>query len=197
MFGAALVPLSQATMLDIYPIEQRGSAMALWGMGVMVGPILGPTLGGYLTDYLQLALGVLHQRAARHRRDRRAVAVPQGHRAATRRSRFDCLGFAVLSLGLGALQLMLDRGEQKDWFGSTEIIVYAVLCGLGFYLFVVQTLTAEQAVDSRRACFRDVNFAAGLLMIFAVGMLLLATAALLAPYLQTLARLFGRRRPAC
>ena len=81
VFGAALVPLSQATMLDLYPIEQRGSAMALWGMGVMVGPILGPTLGGYLTDYLQLALGLLHQRAARDSHGRRPVAVPQGHRA--------------------------------------------------------------------------------------------------------------------
>ena len=100
--------------------------------------------------------------------------------------RFDGLGFAVLSLGLGALQLMLDRGEQKDWFGSTEIIVYAVLCGLGFYLFVVQTFTAEKPLIPPRM-LRDVNFSAGLLMIFAVGMLLVATAALLAPYLQTLA----------
>ena len=66
VFGAALVPLSQSTMLDIYPPEQRGSAMAIWGIGVMVGPILGPTLGGYLTDALQLALGVLRQPALRH-----------------------------------------------------------------------------------------------------------------------------------
>ena len=92
----------------------------------------------------------------------------------------------MLSLGLGALQLMLDRGEQRDWFGSTEIVVYAVLCGLGFYLFAVQTFTAERPLIPPRM-LRDLNFAAGLLMIFAVGMLLVATAALLAPYLQTLA----------
>jgi DHA2 family multidrug resistance protein len=98
---------------------------------------------------------------------------------------FDFVGFAVLSLGLAALQLMLDRGEQKDWFGSTEIITYAVLCGLGFYLFVVHTLMAEKPLIAPRL-FRDVNFSSSLLMIFGVGILLLATAALLPPWLQTL-----------
>src|SRR5487761_1915400 len=87
VFGAALVPLSQATMMNIFPPEKRGSAMALWGMGVMIGPILGPTLGGYLTALYDW--------------------------------RFDWFGFSVLALGIGALQLMLDRGEIKDWFAST------------------------------------------------------------------------------
>ena len=92
----------------------------------------------------------------------------------------------MLGIGLGALQLMLDRGEFKDWFGSTEIIVYAVLCGLGFYLVLVHLFTAEAPLIPPRI-FLDANFSAGLLMIFAVGMLVLATAALLAPYLQVLA----------
>src|SRR5581483_1179622 len=120
--------------LDLYPAEQRGSAMALWGMGVMVGPILGPTLGGYLTDvynwrwvfYVNLPFGLL------------ATAGIWFFLADGRRSenlRFDWTGFAVLSLGIGALQLMLDRGELKDWFGSTEIIIEATLAGLGLYLF--------------------------------------------------------------
>src|SRR6202165_6087961 len=118
-FGAALVPLSQATMLDLYPIEQSGSAMAIWGMGVMVGPILGPTLGGYLTDvynwrwvfYINVPFGIV------------AIAglwffLKDNSRNDT--LRFDWIGFSALSLGLAALQLFLDRGEQKDWLGSTE-----------------------------------------------------------------------------
>ena len=184
VFGAALVPLSQATILDIFPPAQRGQAMAIWVMGVIVGPILGPTLGGYLTDfynwrwvfYINLPFGILAIAGLwifMKDPDREAV------------QHFDFIGFAVLSLGLGALQLMLDRGEFKDWFGSTEIIVYAVLCGLGFYLFLVHMLTADAPLIPPRI-FRDMNFVAGLLMIFLVGMLILAIAALLAPYLQTL-----------
>jgi MFS transporter, DHA2 family, multidrug resistance protein len=185
VFGAALVPLSQATMLDIFPPVQRGQAMAIWGMGVVMGPILGPTLGGYLTDfynwrwvfYINLPFGIL------------AIAGLWFFLRDTGRNaqlHFDFIGFSVLSLGLGALQLMLDRGEFKDWFGSTEIIVYAVLCGLGFYLFLVHLFTAKAPLISPRI-FRDMNFSAGLIMIFAVGMLILATSALLAPYLQVLA----------
>src|ERR1700741_5026861 len=115
MFGAALVPLSQATMLDLYPIEQRGSAMALWGMGVMVGPILGPTLGGYLTDvynwrwvfFINLPFGVLAIAG---------VLIFMKETSRDSKLRFDWIGFGVLSLGLSGLQLMLDRGEQRDWF---------------------------------------------------------------------------------
>lgn len=185
IFGAALVPLSQATMLDIYPPEQRGSAMAMWGVGVMVGPILGPTLGGYLTDlynwrwvfYVNLPFGVLATAGL-------MLFLPKtegkdGHR-------FDFLGFGVLALGLGAFQLMLDRGQDQDWFGSREIIIEAVLGGLGIYLFVVHLLTAERPFIPPRL-FRDRNLSASLAVMFAVGMILLASSALLAPWLQTLA----------
>ena len=184
MFGAGLVPLSQSTMLDMYPPEQRGSAMALWGMGVMVGPILGPTLGGYLTDvynwrwvfYVNLPFGLV------------AIAglwffLEDGRRSGE--TKFDWTGFAVLSLGIGALQLMLDRGELKDWFGSTEIIVEAALAALGLYLFVVHVLLAERPFIPPRI-FRDINFSAGLMVMFSIGMVLLASSALIAPYLQTL-----------
>jgi DHA2 family multidrug resistance protein len=184
MFGAALVPLSQATMLDLYPIEQRGSAMAIWGMGVMIGPILGPTLGGYLTDVYNWRWVFL-------------INVPFGILAAlglvlfmaeTDRhedSRFDWTGFAVLSVGLGALQLMLDRGQQQDWFHSTEIVAELVLACLGFYLFAVHQFTADNSFVPPRL-FRDVNFSAGFLIMFAIGMILLASMALLPPYLQNL-----------
>jgi MFS transporter, DHA2 family, multidrug resistance protein len=185
VFGAALVPLSQATMLDIYPPAQRGSAMAMWGMGVMVGPILGPTLGGYLTElynwrwvfYVNLPFGALATLGI-------AAFLPKGR--VRSELRFDWIGFGVLALGVGSLQLMLDRGETKDWFGSSEIIVEAVLAGVGLYLFVVHLLLAEKPFISP-AIFKDRNFSASLLVMFSVGMVLLATSALLAPWLQNLA----------
>ncbi len=184
MFGAALVPLSQTTMLDLYPVEQRGSAMAMWGMGVMVGPIMGPTLGGYLTDiynwrwvfYVNLPFGLL------------AIAglwffmKDEGRNAALK---FDWLGFGVLSLCLGALQLFLDRGEGQDWFGSNEIIIEAVLAGLGGYLFFVHMLTAKTPFISPKI-FADRNFLGGFFMMFTMGLVLLSSSALLPPYLQNL-----------
>jgi MFS transporter, DHA2 family, multidrug resistance protein len=184
LFGAALVPLSQATMLDLYPIEQRGSAMALWGMGVMVGPILGPTLGGYLTDvynwrwvfFINLPFGIV------------AIAGMMAFMKETDRNatlRFDWTGFAALSMALAGLQLMLDRGQQKDWFGSTEIIAETVIAALGFYLFIVHLFTAKRPFIPP-GIFRDLNFVSGLLVMFAVGMVLLSSSALLAPYLQNL-----------
>ncbi len=184
VFGAALVPLSQSTMLDIYPPEMRGSAMAIWGMGVMVGPILGPTLGGYLTEiynwrwvfYVNLPFGIL------------AVAglmtfMPKTQ--PTQGMRFDWIGFSVLAMGIGALQMMLDRGQDQDWFNSTEIIVEAVLAGLGVYLFVVHMFTAPKPFLPP-AIFRDRNFVVSVVLMFAVGMVLLASSALLAPWLQNL-----------
>jgi len=185
IFGAALVPLSQAIMLDLYPAEERGWAMAIWGMGIMVGPILGPTLGGYLTDaynwrwvfYINVPLGLLAAAGL-------AVFLKDpGQRA---KSNFDWAGFSYLSLGLASLQLMLDRGELKDWFGSTEIIVELVLACLGFYLFAVHMPLAPDPFIKPRM-FRDRNFAAGVLLMFVVGAVLLASMALLPPYLQNLA----------
>ncbi len=185
MFGAALVPLSQSTMLDIYPPEQRGSAMAIWGMGVMVGPILGPTLGGYLTDvynwrwvfYVNLPFGILCIVGL-------LALMPKAGTSAG--LKFDWIGFGVLALGIGAFQLMLDRGQDRDWFTSNEIITEAVLAGLGIYLFLAHLLTAERPFISPRM-FKDINYSTSLVMMFAVGAVLLATSALLAPYLQTLA----------
>lgn len=185
VFGAALVPLSQSTMLDIYPAERRAQAMAIWGIGVMVGPILGPTLGGYLTEfynwrwvfYVNLPFGVIATAglaAFMHEEDSDSTL------------KFDWTGFAVLALGVGALQLMLDRGQDQDWFSSREIITEAVLAGLGLYLFLVHLMTAEKPFLPP-ALFRDRNFTGAIVLMFAISMVLLASSALLAPYLQNLA----------
>ena len=184
MFSAALVPLSQTTLLDIYPPARRGFAMAIWGMGVMIGPIMGPTLGGYLTDqydwrwvfYINLPFGLLAAAGL-------SLFLPNirgsgGHR-------FDWLGFTVLSIGIGALQLMLDRGQDLDWFSSREIIVEAVLAGLGFYLFTVHLFSARRPL-LRPILFRDVNFLSGLILMFAVGTLLVSSLALMTPWLQVM-----------
>ncbi len=184
VFGAGLVPLSQAAMLDLYPIEQRGQAMAIWGMGVMVGPILGPTLGGYLTEmynwrwvfYVNLPFGLLAIAGLMiFLKDDRSPRV----------SGFDWIGFGALSVAIGALQLMLDRGELKDWFSSTEIVAEAALAVLGFYLFLVHIILAEKPFIPPQI-FKDINFSISLSIMFTVGMVLLASSALLAPYLQTL-----------
>ena len=184
IFGAALVPLSQATIMDLYPPEQRGSAMAIWGMGVMVGPILGPTLGGYLTEvydwrwvfFINLPFGALAIFGLWFflRDEKRGLA-----------SAFDWTGFFVLSLGIGALQMMLDRGGELDWFASPEVWLELALAALGLYLFAVHVALAEKPFISPRI-FADVNFTTGFLVMFAVGMVLLASSALLAPYLQTM-----------
>ena len=184
VFGAALVPLSQATMMNIFPPEKRGSAMALWGMGVMIGPILGPTLGGYLTAlydwrfvfFVNVPFGIASTVGL-------WLCLP-GEKPQTA-LRFDWFGFGVLALGIGALQLMLDRGEIKDWFASTEVIVEAILAVGGLYLFLVHMITGERPFISV-ALFRDRNFSAGPVAMFAMGMVLLASSALLAPWLQVL-----------
>src|ERR1700726_745575 len=185
VFGAPLVPLSQSVLLDAYPREQQGQAIAVFGLGGMLGPILGPTLGGWLTDsyswrwvfYVNVPFGILCALGILLFLGRRADRPMAG--------RLDWLGFATLSLGIGALQLFLDRGERLDWFASHEIQLEAALCVLGFYLFTVHTLSARDPfIDP--ALFRDRNFVIGIILIFIVGVVLLATLALLTPYLETL-----------
>jgi DHA2 family multidrug resistance protein len=185
VFGAALAPLSQSIMLDLYPIEKRGQAMAIWGMGIMVGPILGPTLGGYLTDhyswrwvfYVNVPFGIVSVLG---------IWLFLRETVRDRALKFDWTGFAALGLGIGALQLMLDRGETKDWFGSGEIVTEAVLAGLGLYLFSVHMLTTKKPFIPK-AIFKDVNYASALVLMFVIGIVILASSALLPPYLQNLA----------
>ena len=184
IFGASLVPLSQAVLLDTYPPEQHGKAMAMWGVGVMVGPILGPTLGGWLTEYynwrwvfyINLPFGVLAWLG---------LAAFVRETPIDRTRRFDLLGFALLSLGIGAMQMVLDRGQSLDWFANPEIIIEALLAGLALYLFVAHMFTHDHPFIEP-GLFKDRNFSVGLVLIFIVGIILLATMALLPPFMQSL-----------
>jgi DHA2 family multidrug resistance protein len=182
--GACLVPLSQAVLLDTYPREKHGSAMALWGMGVMIAPILGPTLGGYLTEYyswrwafyINLPLGLLTLAGT-------AAFLTETERDRSRR--FDFFGFAFLSLAIGGLQLVLDRGESLDWYSSQMIIVATVVAGLAFYMLLVHMCTAKEPFIEP-GLFRDRNFATGMVMMLIMGILLFSTVALMPPFMQTL-----------
>lgn len=180
--GAPLIPLSQAMIFDLYPPEQRGGVMSLWVIGVNLGPILGPTLGGWLTQdyswrwvfYINVPLGIIAALGL-------LFSLEESSTDAA--GKLDWLGFGALSLAVGGLQTVLDRGETLDWFSSPEIIVEAVLAGLGFYIFLVQSALAPKPFLSPRL-FTDINFVIGTTLYFVVGLILYASLALLAPYLQ-------------
>ena len=184
-FGAALIPLSQTVLLEMFPREKRGAAMSLWGIGVQVGPIAGPFVGGFLTEnfswrwvfYVNVPFGIIATLG---------LIFFLKETKVSRHLRVDWLGFASLSLAVGAMQLLLDRGEVMDWFNSNEIIIETVIAGVGFYIFIVQMLLAPKPFLSPRL-FMDSNFVIGTFMTFLVGLNQYASLALLSPYLQNLA----------
>jgi DHA2 family multidrug resistance protein len=184
MAGAALVPLSQSVLLDAYPIEERGQAMAMWGVGVMLGPIMGPTIGAWLTDnyswhwvfLINLPIGIA------------TVIGMLVFMTETKRQehlRFDWYGFLALAVGIGALQLMLDRGEQVSWFGATEIWVEAIIAATGFYYFFAHSLTTPEPFV-RFEMFKDRNFVSGCVFMLVIGVVLFGTMALVTPFMQNL-----------
>ncbi len=181
VFGAALVPLSQAIMMSVFPIEQRGKAMALWGMGVMIGPAVGPLVGGWLTEefswrwvfYINAPIGFITVIGL-------LLYLPETPKE---QRRFDVLGFVFFSLAIGALQMMLDRGESLHWFAHWEIVLEAICAVTFFYLFVVHTLTGKDTYITP-VIFKDRNFIIGLTLIFLVGVILLAVMALMPPLMQ-------------
>ena len=181
--GAFIVPLAQATLFDINPREKHGQAMALFGGGVMIGPILGPVLGGWLTDnynwrwvfLVNLPVGILCI----------LVMMRFMPKTETHQRKFDLFGFALLAIALGALQFCLDRGEQNDWFSSWETILEAGLAIAAGWMFVVHMITAKNPLFDR-AMFTDRNFATSLVFMAVTGVLLLAGLALLPPLLQNM-----------
>jgi len=182
--GAALIPLSQAVLLDINPPARHARAMAVWVMGATLGPIIGPALGGWLTEdynwrwvfYINVPFGILAFLGI-------MSFLPQ---AAIRKSRFDFFGFSTLSVAIASLQIMLDRGQLKDWFTSAEIWIEAVVAAVAFYWFVIHMLTTTEQRFVSPGLFKDRNFLTGNVVIFVVGAVLYATLALLPPLLQDL-----------
>jgi DHA2 family multidrug resistance protein len=181
--GAVIAPLAQTVMLDINPKERMGQAMAVYGMGIMVGPIIGPTLGGYLTETLDWRWVFL-------------INLPVGIAAITllvfnmpesilKQRRFDLFGFGMLALAVGALQLMLDRGADNGWFESIETWVELGLVLGGIWVFIVHSLTAENPFIDLRI-FKDLNFTMGTILMFTIGLTLFSGMALLPPLLQSL-----------
>ena len=182
--GAALIPMSQAILLDINPPEKHGQAMSVWSMGTVLGPIIGPALGGWLTDNLSwrwvflinlpiggLAfVGLLLFLSETKRGDRHPL---------------DWFGVALLGVAIGSLQLMLDRGQTKDWFNSLEICLEAASVLFFGYLFVVHTLTARRPFIDL-ALFADRNFTLGSIFGFFLGVLIFSVLALLPPMLEGL-----------
>ncbi len=168
LFGASLIPLSQAVMAHTYPPHERGKAMAIWGMGVMVAPILGPTLGGWLTEvvswrwtfYINLPVGALSFFLA-------ATYVPD---TPTRSRELDWLGFAALALSLCALQVTLDRGEQDDWLSSPFIVSMAVASAVLFVAFVWRTIVNKRDPLFNLAVLKDRNFVLACTVMFTMGL---------------------------
>ena len=185
MTGAFLIPMSQAIMLDIYPRHQHTRAMAIWGVGIMLGPIIGPSIGGYLTEtyswrwifYLNVPVGLLAFAGT-------VVFLPKASSEQPRRP-FDWIGFLAIAGALGAFQLMLDRGQRLDWFDSTEIMIEAAVCAAGLYVFVTHSLMARAPLVSIRL-MRDLNYAVGMTIGFVYGILTLAPIVLMPTFLKDL-----------
>ncbi len=182
MFGAALVPLSQAVMLDSYSLQERAKAMSIWGMGVMMGPIMGPSLGAWLTEtyswhwvfFVNIPFGIITVLGL--------ITFMDETKKNTELS-FDWFGFLALAVGIGSMQLALDRGEQLDWFGSKEIIVETIVALVGFYYFFAHSLTTKKPFI-QFAIFKDRNFIGGCVFMAVMGIVLFSTMALSSPYLQ-------------
>lgn len=182
VFGAALVPLSQAVMLDSYALHERAKAMSIWGMGVMLGPIMGPSLGAWLTEtyswhwvfFVNLPFGIVTVLGLIAFMDE----TKQNHTL-----RFDWFGFTALAIGIGAMQLALDRGEQLGWLESPEILAEAIISAIGFYYFFAHSFTTERPFI-QFAIFKDRNFISGCIFMAIMGLVLYSTMALASPYLQ-------------
>ena len=185
--GGALVPVSQAVLLESFPVEKRGMAMAVFGMGVVVAPILGPTLGGWITDnfswrwifYINVPVGIFAAFMAN------AVVEDPPYIKNAKVERIDFIGFTLLAIWLGTLQVILDKGEQEDWFASGWMRWFGFLSVICFLGFIIREWKTDHPIVDLRV-FKSRNFAAGVLLMTALGAVLYGTTAALPIFLQTM-----------
>jgi DHA2 family multidrug resistance protein len=184
--GGGLQPLSQAILMEAFPPEKRAKAMAFWALGIVVAPMLGPVLGGWITDsyswrwlfYINIPIGIAAV----------VMAVlfihdpPYIKRGA---GGIDYWGIGYLALGIGALQIMLDKGQEEDWFASHFILILGILCVGGLVFFLVRELTTEHPVVDLRI-FKNRTYATGVFLMTVLGFVLYGSTVLLPLWLQTL-----------
>jgi DHA2 family multidrug resistance protein len=185
--GGALQPIAQAVLLESFPAERRGSAMAVYGMGIVVAPIIGPTLGGWITDnyswrwifYINIPVGLLAMLMAKT-----FIEDPPYIRL-QRPGRIDYIGFGLMAVGLATLQLVLDKGQEDDWFSSPFIVRSILIAVVALIAFVIWELRTKDPIVNLRV-LSNRNFAVGTALIATVGIALYGTTALLPLFLQTL-----------
>ncbi|RIV89068.1 MDR family MFS transporter [Aurantiacibacter zhengii] len=181
--GAFIAPLSQSNLLDTTRPSRQPQIIALWGMGVIIGPIIGPVLGGYLTEmldwrwvfFVNVPIGIVCL----------AILLVELPSRPLRHRRFDLFGFAMIGLALAALQLLLDRGNMLDWFSAVETWIYAVIFGSCVWIAAIHFTTARNPLFDRHL-FADINFVVSVIFLLIVGATMFATLALLPPMLQSL-----------
>jgi DHA2 family multidrug resistance protein len=183
--GGVLQPMSQAIMLEAFPPEKRGKAMAFWALGIVVAPILGPVLGGWLTDnyswrwvfYVNIPIGVISIFMTR------AFIFDPPYLKATKR-RVDAIGIGLLAIGIGCLQFLLDKGQQEDWFDSNLIRALAFASVSALVLFVVHALRADEPVLDLRV-LKDRTYSTGVFLMTVLGFVLFGSLVMLPLFLQT------------
>ncbi|HTL73382.1 MAG TPA: DHA2 family efflux MFS transporter permease subunit [bacterium] len=185
--GGAMVPIAQAIMLESFPRSKRGAAMALFAQGVVVAPILGPTLGGWITDsyswrwifYINLPVGIFALFMAQW------LVEDPPYIQRNKKATIDYIGFGLLVLWLATMQILLDKGQEADWFGADWVRWFAVVSVLSFLGFVWWEFTTEHPLVDLRV-FKNRNFAIGLVLMMTLGAILYGTTAQLPLFLQTL-----------
>jgi len=184
--GGGLQPLSQAIMLEAFPPEQRGKAMAFWALGIVVAPMLGPVMGGWITEnyswrwvfYINLPIGILALIMSQ-------LFIFDPKYISRRSSRIDYWGIGLLAVGMGALQIMLDKGQEEDWFGSHFIVILAAMAVAGIIGFVINEMFENQPVVNLRV-FKNRSYATGVFMMTVLGFVLYGATVLIPIYLQQL-----------
>jgi MFS transporter, DHA2 family, multidrug resistance protein len=185
--GGAMQPIAQAVLLESFPPAKRGVAMATYGMGVIVAPILGPTLGGWITDnyswrwifYINVPVGIFAVMMAQ------AFIEDPPYIKHAKVESVDIMGFSFLSIWLGTLQVILDKGQQEDWFSSTWIVWFAVVSIVCFFAFIIRELRTDHPIVNLRV-LKNRNFVAGVILITCLGAVLYGTTAALPIFLQTM-----------